>query len=123
MERQGENTVKLLQKLRWFRAPGTDDQTSSAVAKDRLKLALTYDRGGLPRGAIEQLRDELIDVIAKHLSISREEIQINFERSEDYDKLIASIPLTVQRLRAPEPKATAAKTASPQKGPGRRRRR
>jgi cell division topological specificity factor MinE len=93
------------------------------MAKDRLKLALTYDRGGLPRGAIEQLRDELIDVIAKHLSISREEIQINFERSEDYDKLIASIPLTVQRLRPPESRTTAPKTTAPQKGPGRRRRR
>jgi cell division topological specificity factor MinE len=93
------------------------------MAKDRLKLALTYDRGGLPRGAIEQLRDELIDVIAKHLSISREEIQINFERSEDYDKLIASIPLTVQRLRPPESRATAPKATAPQKGPGRRRRR
>jgi cell division topological specificity factor len=115
--------VKLLQKLLWFRAPGPDDQTSSAVAKDRLRMALTYDRGGLPRGAIEQLRDELIDVIAKHLSISREDIQINFERSEDYDKLIASIPLTVQRLRPPDPKATAPKTTIPQKGPGRRRRR
>jgi cell division topological specificity factor MinE len=86
-------------------------------------MALTYDRGGLPRGAIEQLRDELIDVIAKHLSISREDIQINFERSEDYDKLIASIPLTVQRLRPPDPKAIAPKTTTPQKGPGRRRRR
>jgi cell division topological specificity factor len=115
--------VKLLQKLLWFRAPGTHDQASSTVAKDRLKLALTYDRGGLPRGAIEQLRDELIDVIAKHLSISREEIQINFERSDNYDKLIASIPLTVQRMRQPDTRATVPKTATPQKGPGRRRRR
>ena len=64
---QGENIVKLLQKFLWFRASGTD-QTSSNMAKDRLKLALTYDRGGLPRGAIEQLRDEIIDLIAKHLS-------------------------------------------------------
>jgi cell division topological specificity factor len=93
------------------------------MAKDRLKLALTYDRGGLPRGAIEQLRDELIDVIAKHLSISREEIQINFERSESYDKLIASIPLTVQRMRQPDARAAVPKTTTPQKGPGRRRRR
>ena len=115
--------MTLLQKLLWFRAPGTHDQTSSAMAKDRLKLALTYDRGGLPRGAIEQLRDELIDVIAKHLTISREEIQINFERSENYDKLIASIPLTVQRLRQPDTKRTAPKTIAPQKAPGRRRRR
>ena len=113
--------MKLLQKLLWFRA--SNDQASSQVAKDRLKLALTYDRGGLPRGAIEQLRDELIDVIAKHLSISREEIQINFERSDNYDKLIASIPLTVQRVSVPVAKPAAPKAAGPPKAPGRRRRR
>jgi cell division topological specificity factor MinE len=93
------------------------------VAKDRLKLALTYDRGGLPRGAIEQLRDELIDVIAKHLNISTQEIQINFERSDNYDKLIASIPLTVQRAPVQAATAAGAKTKGPQKTSGRRRRR
>jgi cell division topological specificity factor len=112
--------VKLLQKLPWFRT--SDTPASSQVAKDRLKLALTYDRGGLPRGAIEQLRDELIDVIAKHLSIRREEIQINFERSDNYDKLIASIPLTVQRVREQAPKATPPKAKASPRGAGRRRR-
>lgn len=113
--------MKLLQKLLGLRA--SDTPASSQVAKDRLKLALTYDRGGLPRGAIEQLRDELIDVIAKHLSISREEIQINFERSDNYDKLIASIPLTVQRVREPAAKAAAPKAVGSPKTSGRRRRR
>jgi cell division topological specificity factor len=113
--------VKLLQKLLWFRA--SSDQASSQVAKDRLKLALTYDRGGLPRGAIEQLRDELIDVIAKHLQISTQEIQINFERSDNYDKLIASIPLTVQRTPGQAATAAGVKMRGPQKAAGRRRRR
>lgn len=115
--------MKLLQKLLWFSASNRRAHTSSQVAKDRLKLALTYDRGGLPRGAIEQLRDELIDVIAKHLSISREEIQIIFERSDDYDKLIASIPLTVQRVREQAAETTAAKATAPHKATSRRRRR
>jgi cell division topological specificity factor MinE len=113
--------VKLLQKLLWFRA--SHDPASSQVAKDRLKLALTYDRGGLPRGAIEQLRDALIDVIAKHLNISTQEIHINFERSEAYDKLIASIPLTVQRAPVQAAPVVGTKTKEPQKTSGRRRRR
>lgn len=115
--------MNVLQKFLWFRTPSTSDQGSSQMAKDRLKLALTYDRGGLPRGAIEQLRDELIDVIAKHLSISREDIQVNFERSDSYDKLIASIPLTVQRMREQVAKATAPKATAGPKTSGRRRRR
>jgi cell division topological specificity factor len=96
---------------------------SKQVAKERLKLALTYDRGGLPRGAIEQLRDELIHVIAKHLAISTEDVQVNFERTTDYDKLIASIPLTVQRMPMPRATAAAAQATDPRKLSGRRRRR
>jgi cell division topological specificity factor len=116
--------VELLKKLLGFRVPSTGDaHTSKQVAKERLKLALTYDRGGLPRGAIEQLRDELIQVIAKHLAISTEDIQINFERTADYDKLIASIPLTVQRAPVQMAAASAARAVGPKKPPGRRRRR
>jgi hypothetical protein len=49
---------------------------------------------------MEQMRDEIIDIIAKHLDISEEEIEINFDSSAEYGKLIASIPLRVgQRLR------------------------
>ena len=51
-------------------ASGTStEETSKNVAKERLKLALTYDRGGLAYGTIEQLRDEIIAIIAKHLAI------------------------------------------------------
>ena len=54
---------------------------------------MTYDRGGLAQGTIEQLRDEIIQVIARHLAIHEDEIEINFDRTTEDDKLIASIPL------------------------------
>jgi cell division topological specificity factor len=93
-------------------APGTStEETSKNIAKDRLKLALTYDRGGLAYGTIEQLRDEIIAIIAKHLAISEEEIEINFDSSAEYDKLIASIPLRVGGQR-PRPAETAALDAT-----------
>lgn len=74
-------------------SPGGNPQQSKQAAKERLKLALTYDRGGLAQGTIEQLRDEIIQVIAKHLAIHEDEIEINFDRTSEQDKLIASIPL------------------------------
>lgn len=79
--------------------PGKNAAHSKNAAKERLKLALTYDRGGLPQGTIEQLRDEIIQVIVKHLAIQEEEIEINFDRTMEEDKLIASIPLRL----APRP--------------------
>jgi cell division topological specificity factor len=126
---QRENTVEFFKKLLGFRASSTDDEHASKyVAKERLKLALTYDRGDLPRGVIEQLRDEIIQLMVKHLAINAEEIQINFDRTAEHDKLIASIPLgtTVrpqsQTARMVEAKVMAAKTEL-HKVPHRRRRR
>ena len=83
----------LLDKLVKHLSPGGYGQQSKNAAKERLKLALTYDRGGLAQGTIEQLRDEIIQVIAKHLTINEDEIEINFDRTTEEDRLIASIPL------------------------------
>ena len=85
----------LLDKLVKHLSPGGDGQHSKNAAKERLKLALTYDRGGLAQGTIEQLRDEIIQVIAKHLTINVDEIDINFDRTTEEDRLIASIPLRI----------------------------
>ena len=83
----------LLDKLVKHLSPEGHGQHSKHAAKERLKLALTYDRGGLAQGTIEQLRDEIIQVIAKRLTINEDEIEINFDRTTEEDKLIASIPL------------------------------
>ena len=102
----------LLDTLMKRLAPGGSAQQSKHAAKERLKLALTYDRGGLAQGTIEQLRDEIIQVIAKHLTINEDEIEINFDRTSEEDRLIASIPLRMPtRTRAKGGQATA--TATP----------
>lgn len=93
--------MKLLQK--WFTSSDPAAQTSKNIAKERLKVALTYDRSGLARDTIEQLRDEIIRLIAKHLNIQAGDIQINVERSSEHDVLVASIPL--QQMQRPRPPA------------------
>ena len=105
---------------KWFRMPGMPiEPTSKHVAKERLKLALIYDRGDLTRGTIEQLRHEIVRLIAKHLTINEEEIQISFDRSTEHDKLIATIPLRT----TPRPRPQVAKVADTKRVPGRQRRR
>jgi cell division topological specificity factor len=117
--------VSILTKLFRYRPQGSDTRSSKNVAKERLKLALTYDRSGLARGAIEQLGDEIIRLIAKHLDINEEDVQINFDRTAESDKLTASIPLhIVQRPRIPVAPAPAAqKSPSTKKSHSKRRRR
>jgi cell division topological specificity factor len=98
--------VELFKKLLGFRTPGTDEaQASKLVAKERLKLALTYDRSDLPRGTIEHLRDDIIQLISKHLAIDAEEIQISFDHTPEHGKLIASIPL--RKAQRPRPQMAA----------------
>ena len=89
-----------LDKLIKHLSPVDYAQPSKQAAKERLKLALTYDRGGLAQGTIEQLRDGIIQVIAQHLTINEDEIEINFDRTSEQDKLIATIPLRM----APRPR-------------------
>jgi len=100
--------VGLLDKLVKHLSPGGYGQQSKNAAKERLKLALTYDRGGLAQGTIEQLRDEIIQVIAKYLTINQDEIDINFDRTTEEDRLIASIPLRMApRARAKREQMTS----------------
>ena len=97
--------MEFLKKFLRFGASSSAAPDSKEIAKERLKLALTYDRGDLPRDTIEQLRDEIIQLIVKHLAIDATEIQINFDRTPEHDKLIASIPL--RKARRPRPQVAA----------------
>ena len=105
--------MKLLIKL-FGRGPrgSTAPASSKTVAKERLQLALTYDRGGLAHSTIEQLRDEIIKLIAKHLAVHEEDIIIDFDRTLDRDKMIASIPIqTAKRPRGEVARVTGGEDA------------
>lgn len=87
---------KFMSKLFGFDLSEDDARhTSKQAARERLKLALTYDRASIGYNALEQLRDEIIEVIAKHLDLDQEDISIQLDRTMDQDKLIASIPLRI----------------------------
>ena len=87
---------------------------SKQVAKERLKLALTYDRSGLSQSTIEQLRDEILLVIAKHLKVRNDQIDIRLDHTAEQDKLVASIPLrAASRSRAAAMSVAAQASVSP----------
>lgn len=117
--------MSILTKLFRRRPQDSKTQASKNVAKERLKLALTYDRSGLARGAIEQLGDEIIRLIAKHLAIDEADVQMHFDRTAESDKLTATIPLHIaQRPRIlPAPPPTAQKSRAAKKSQSKRRRR
>ena len=66
---------------------------SANTAKERLQLVLIHDRSNLPAGVMEALRDELIEVISKHIDVDRDAVRIEVAQDGRDQHLLAEIPL------------------------------
>lgn len=68
-------------------------QTSANTAKERLQLVLIHDRTDLPPGVMESMRDEIIDVISRHVDVEREDVQLKIQQEGRQQFLLAEIPI------------------------------
>ncbi|MDB5081040.1 MAG: cell division topological specificity factor MinE [Chloroflexi bacterium] len=75
--------------------------SSSSVAKERLQLALVYDRVNVSPELMETIKEEIIAVISKHFDIDHTAMEISLGDKNDH--LIANIP--VRRTRQLNPRA------------------
>ncbi len=72
----------------------TGKKASSAdEAKERLKLVLIHDRTDLTPGQLEVLKNELLDVISKHVEIDPGAVRIDMAQEGREQRLVADIPL------------------------------
>lgn len=69
----------------------TQSASSSSVAKERLQLALVYDRVNISPELMETIREEIIAVISKHFDIDTNGMEITL--GERNSHLIANIPV------------------------------
>ena len=75
------------------RLTGRGQPSSKDVARDRLKLVLIHDRTDVSPAIMEQMRNEIIDVISKHVDIDREGVEITLHQDANENRLVADIPL------------------------------
>ncbi len=69
-------------------------QPSSAdKAKDRLRLVLINDRTSLSGAAMENLKDDLLDVLSRYIQIDADHMEINITQEGRQQRLIADIPI------------------------------
>jgi cell division topological specificity factor len=61
--------------------------------KERLKLVLSYDRANLTPGRMEELRDELLAVIAKYFPTEEENYDVRLEQQGDRMVMVANLPV------------------------------
>ena len=70
------------------------EKRSAKQAKDRLQLVLIHDRIDMNPGIMETLKDELIEVISRHVEIDPTAVRIEMNQDGRQQRLIADIPLT-----------------------------
>ena len=75
---------------------------SANAAKERLRLVLIHDRSTLPPGAMEELRDELIEVISRHVEVDRGSVRLEMAQDGRSQRLLADIPLKRADNRLPD---------------------
>jgi cell division topological specificity factor len=88
---------RFLDFLRGGRAPSS----SRDLAKQRLQFVLVHDRANIAPGLLEVIKDEIIAVISRHLTIDEAGVEVTFTQGRRESRLVADIPLLEGRRRRP----------------------
>jgi len=74
--------------MTWFKRKQSADS-----AKERLQLVLIHDRTDMTPGELNALKDELLQVISRHVDIDPDGVLIDVEHDGRAQRLVADIPL------------------------------
>lgn len=69
------------------------NRKSANQAKERLHLVLVHDRTNLTNSALSDLKDEIIEVISRHIDIDPAMVNIEMSQEGRQQRLIADIPI------------------------------
>jgi cell division topological specificity factor len=77
-------------------------RASAPVARERLQILLEFERRGGSSDLLTLLRDEIIAVLAKHVSVDPEKVQVKLDRGKHASLLEVDVevPNTNDALRA-----------------------
>ena len=76
----------------------TGKQKSKDVAKNRLKVVLVQDKGGLSEEMLSKLQEEIMEVISRYIEIDDNTMDVGVKKIETDDgefvnALVANIPI------------------------------
>jgi cell division topological specificity factor len=67
---------------------------TAAIARERLQLTISHARAEIDRSRlIDTLRDEVVAIIAKHVMVDRDKVQLKVARHEGIQTLDLAIEL------------------------------
>lgn len=79
--------------MSWLSRLFRQQEKSGLVAKQRLQMVLIHDRSEVSPGLLEQIKDDIIKVIAERLTIDPDNVEVNLTQSARESRLVAEIPL------------------------------
>ena len=68
-------------------------EASASTARERLQLVLAHDRTDLSPDLLDQMRREILDVVAKYVEIDIEEGAVSLETEDRMTALVANLPI------------------------------
>lgn len=79
--------------MSWFDKLLGREEKSGSIAKNRLQMVLVHDRSNVSPGLLEQIKDDIIQVIARRLEIDPEHVEVNLAHTAQESRLVAEVPL------------------------------
>lgn len=79
----------LLEKLLHFKG----NTTSGDEAKRRLKVVIAHDRVGLSNEKFEEMREEILAVVAKYVEIDPAEMELDLTSNDRITAVVANLPI------------------------------
>lgn len=78
--------------LRWlFGLSEKDTQTSSEIARQRLRLVLIQDRIELAPDMMQQMKQEILEVVSRYMVVDDDFIEFEVRRLEELVMLVSNI--------------------------------
>ena len=66
---------------------------SASKARERLQLVLAHDRSDLSTELLDQMRREILEVVAKYVEIDVDEGAVSLETEDRMTALVANLPI------------------------------
>lgn len=75
-------------------------RTSAPVARERLQILLAHERGivGGKHDLVSVLREEILAVVGRHVSIERDRVQVKMNRGADISTLEIEVEIPAPSL-------------------------
>jgi len=79
--------------------------SSSDVAKKRLKFALVYDKLEISEEILQKLQSDIVKVVSKYFDIDSEGLELDIRRSNDLSALVVNTPILPKKKQAKKTKS------------------